>query len=68
MAQEPVPVTGVWLRTQNEHVQVLLEFDGEWHLINDEWLGDGAKTIIGHITEPLGIRRSPIDPNKAPTT
>lgn len=60
--KDPVPVTGVWLRTQGGRVQVLLEFDRRWHMVNDEPLHDGERTIIGHITEPAGIRKAPIDP------
>jgi hypothetical protein len=60
--QPPVSITGVWLRTIGDRVQVLLEIAGQWRLINDERLGDGAKTIISHITEPGGILKCPVDP------
>lgn len=64
--QAAVPITGVWLRTSGDHVQVLLEIDGRWRLINDELVAEiyppGRVIPIGHITEPLGILKAPTDP------
>ena len=59
--QPTINVTGVWLRTIGDRVQVMVELDGkEWRIVNDEQLHDGAKTIISHITEPAGIVGCPI--------
>jgi hypothetical protein len=55
--QSPVPITGLWLRTIGGRIEVLLEIDGFWRLINDEPIAD----TTSHITETLGIRKAPLD-------
>lgn len=61
--QGPVPVSGVWLRTLGQVIQLLVEFDGHWHVVVEEKLpADGSDPRIGHIVEPLGIIGSPLDP------
>lgn len=64
-AQPPVPVTGLWLRgaggTDNPVVEVLVEFDGHWHLVGQESI-DQLPLLASHIWEPSGIRRAPLDP------
>jgi hypothetical protein len=62
MEKDEVAISGVWLRTSGGHVQVLVEIDGRWLLVNDEKLHDGERTVISHITETSGIEDSPFDP------
>ncbi len=47
----------IWLRTIGERVQVLVERDGAWRLVIDEY-HDGP---ISHIVEPEGIANAPLD-------
>lgn len=62
MAQEPVPVSGIWLRKKFAHlggeIQVLVEVDGVWRLLGT-WPNDDG--CISHIFEPAGIRNAPYD-------
>lgn len=58
MMNDSIEIQGIWLRTREGCVEVLIEVDGEWRLVNREKLGDGEKTIISHITEPRGMRKA----------
>lgn len=62
MAQEPVPVSGIWLRKNFAHlggeIEVLAEVDGVWRLLGT-WPNDDG--CISHIVEPAGIRSAPAD-------
>jgi hypothetical protein len=60
--KEPVPITGLWLRTLDKRLHVLIELNGQWKLVNDYPLTDGAETIIGHITDSAGMLLAPCDP------
>ena len=66
-AQKAVPVTGCWLRTQGDSIQVLLEIEGSWRLAIQERVADGARVIISHMAEPDGILSSPVDPLTQPS-
>ncbi|HEV2929374.1 MAG TPA: hypothetical protein VGW74_11835 [Propionibacteriaceae bacterium] len=63
MAQEPVPVSGIWLRKKFAHlgndIEVLAEVDGVWRLLGT-WTNDDG--CISHIMEPAKIRHAPPDP------
>lgn len=50
-------VTGVWLRTIGDEVQVLVEHEGTWRLAVAE-LRDGN---ISHIVEESGLAKAPAD-------
>lgn len=60
--KKPIAITGTWLRTIGGNVQLLVEVDGRWRLVNNEPLLDGADTVINHITEPCGIEKCQLDP------
>jgi hypothetical protein len=65
MSQDPVAVTGVWLRRIGAHAEVLAEVDGQWRLLAREYLDSN----FSHIVEPSLIRRAQIDlPTANPTT
>jgi hypothetical protein len=55
--QEPVEITGAWVRRIGDNVEMLIERNGNWYLIATEHV-DGA---FSHIVEPNGIRKSPED-------
>lgn len=55
--QDPVPVTGIWLRRIGSEIHVLAELDGEWRLV----IVDTPDGPISHIVEPAGMLQSPID-------
>lgn len=68
--QEPVPITGLWLRSEvdenyahgPDRLVILVEVDGEWRhcLVQDtSTLVDSGP--ISHIVESSGIRRSPVN-------
>jgi hypothetical protein len=57
MSEKTVEITGVWLRMLGERVQVLVEADGTWRLVNDE----PRHAPVSHITEPGGILKAPPD-------
>lgn len=57
MSANAVPVSGVWLRTIGDHVEVLAEIDGEWKLL----IRDHRESNISHIIEPLGMRAAKAD-------
>lgn len=63
MPQEPVSITGVWLRTTNSRVQVLVEIDKQWRLCQNDFISydDGKYSPCSHIYEANGIRNAPID-------
>lgn len=61
--QEPVPVTGVWLRVSGgapdsayDVVEVLVEVDGSWRQVVVDRACSGP---VSHIVEPSGIRKAP---------
>lgn len=55
--QEPVGVTGIWLRRNgNDRTEVLVERNGQWWLVIDEY-GE----TISHIVEPEGILKGKPD-------
>lgn len=58
MNAEPIPVNAVWLRGVGNELEVLVEIDGQWHLL----ITEGRTGPISHICENAGIRRAPIDP------
>lgn len=66
MSQDPIGVTGVWLRTSggesgpDRRLEVLVEVNGTWRLIQSEPTNHAGQ--ISHITEPLGIVYAPADP------
>jgi hypothetical protein len=70
MPQEPVAVTGLWTRTRidttsdgrKDTIEVLLEIDGKWMLVQSHPLHMPIDQMISHITEPLGIQKSKPDP------
>jgi hypothetical protein len=53
---DPIPITGVWLRRIGDEAQVLVEIDGKWRMCVTEPL-DGN---FSHIVEPSGIIKSPV--------
>lgn len=56
--QEPVAISGLWLRRFGAgDIQVLIERDGQWYLAINEY-GE----TISHICEPLGMLNAPRDP------
>jgi hypothetical protein len=67
MIQKVVPVTGVWVRREFEHLggrlTVLVEVEGRWRALNT-WAPEGH---ISHIYEPAGIVRAPLDPLTEPS-
>ncbi len=59
--KDTMPISGVWLRVLHGRIQLLVEYEGEWRLVNDEPLL-GNETMVSHITECEGINLSPLDP------
>jgi hypothetical protein len=55
--QEPVAVSGIWLRSRGTYMEVLVERDGEWYVVIEEY-----GNSISHIVEPLGILKGKPDP------
>ncbi len=62
-----VLVTGVWVRTldrspddETNGIEVLVEVAGKWRLIQSHGPHD-LDGVISHITEPLGIKKAPLD-------
>lgn len=56
--KDTMPISGVWLRTRGDRIQVLIEYEGQWRLVNDKH----RESPISHITECEGINLSPVDP------
>ena len=56
MRQEPIPVTGLWFRSDHtgRKMRVLIEVDDKWQEVA-EFNGD-AQGVTSHIIEPLGLR------------
>jgi hypothetical protein len=58
---DPVPISGAWLRGTVDGdlvtVEMLVEIDGEWRLLCREV----AQGPISHIVEPSGIAGAPRD-------
>jgi len=50
-------IGGVWLRTFQSRIQVLVERDGKWHLVINEF----CEGPISHIAEPGAIDAAAID-------
>ena len=58
MAQEnPVEVTGIWLRSIGDKLEVLAEIDGEFRLVITESMGGP----MSHIAEVSGMLKAPVD-------
>ena len=55
--RKSIRVGGVWIRAIGKNVELLVELEDGWHLCATESL-DAA---FGHIVEPEGILKSPID-------
>lgn len=55
--QEPVPVSGIWLRSRGTDIEVLVEREGQWYVVIEEY-----GNSISHIVEPLGILKGKPDP------
>jgi HK97 family phage prohead protease len=58
--QEPVAITGLWLRALGNSVQACVEIDEEWRLAIDEMVVAEIEGIVSHICEPLGMRNAPL--------
>jgi len=54
--QEPVCVTGVWLKNLGDEIIVSVEVDGAWVDVITEYVGR-MEFAVSHIVEPLGIRK-----------
>ena len=63
MSKETVAVSGVWLQKHpanlGNHIEVLVEVDGEWRRLG-KWINDDGP--ISHIVEAAGIRDAAADP------
>lgn len=59
MPQEPVPITGVFLKRIGQYAIVEVEIAGKWV----EVIREHADGFYSHIVEPLGIRRAAGDPD-----
>ncbi len=63
-------ITGVWVRTAGQgrerRVEVLVELEGRFRLIqtHPEWAITSGE--ISHITEPAGMQRATLDPLDRP--
>lgn len=56
MNQEPIPITGMWFRSDHtgRRMTVLIEVNGQWHEVAEfEGTGQG---VTSHTIEPLGLR------------
>lgn len=58
MAKQDLKITAVWLRRIGDEAQVLLEIDGQWRLVIQEYW-DGS---YSHIAEAVSPNRWPPDP------
>lgn len=58
--QEPVAITGLWLRALGNSIQACVEIDEEWRLAIDEMVVAEIEGIVSHICEPLGMRHAPL--------
>jgi len=54
----PEPVTAVWLRHLGDQAQVLVEVNGQWRLIIEEF----HEGPFSHIAEARSFRARPVDP------
>jgi hypothetical protein len=50
--QQPIPVSGVWLRKEGERVIVAVEIEGKWIDV----ITEREEGPFSHIVEPDGIR------------
>lgn len=70
IAKPKISITGLWTRTRGDGadgmrcqtIEVLLEIDGEWKLVQSHPLYMSIEQEISHITEPAGIARAQRDP------
>jgi hypothetical protein len=60
--QEPIAISGLWLRVIGDRIEVLVEIDKAWRLVIQEATGTTIEAGIGHIANPSGIRKAPPDP------
>lgn len=65
-SQEPVPVSGIWLRTVSDGLQVLAEVEGKWRIVIEE-AASTEDLMMSHIVEPSGILDGDIDDLKEAT-
>ena len=59
---QPVSVSGVWLRREGDRVVVLFERDGKWYRAISEHMD----SQFSHIIEPLGMAACPVYEVTAP--
>lgn len=52
--KQPVTITAVWVRNIGEQLETLVEIDGEFVKILDEYCGP-MEFVISHIVEGRGI-------------
>lgn len=52
--KQTVCVSGVWLRSYQNRMQVLVEIGGAWYVVIDEYAPLDEQTV-SHIVEPRGI-------------
>lgn len=57
---EGVVTTGLWLRTTPDRLQVLVEINGLWRVINDIAMPKDGD-VISCISEPSSLMAAPID-------
>lgn len=54
-----VPVTGIWLRTVGDYIEVMAEVDGTWRVVIREYAPLREQTI-SHCAHPDRMRTAPI--------
>jgi hypothetical protein len=59
MSDKMISISGIWLRNIGDHIQVLAEFDGKWHVVIEEYCP--VPLNISHIVEPRGMLKAPVD-------
>jgi len=52
--REHISISGLWLRSYDHRLQVLVEMSGVWHVVIDEYV-PLSQQAISHIVEPRGI-------------
>jgi HK97 family phage prohead protease len=60
--QQPVSISGLWLRQLGAKLEVLAEVGGVWRIAIRETLIDLEDQTISHIVEPIGIEQAEVDP------
>lgn len=58
--RKTVSISGLWLRTTGDRIQVLVERAGVWYLVIDKY-GPLNEMSISHIVEPSGIEQASED-------